>query len=96
MQHHIAGCDIMLLGETIRLLTPSSHLGEKLPRRSQWQILLADLLCHYGPRIQCYRRVGRRAIVGLKLFYPSQEGAFCLSATLDPLFVTHPAGIRAH
>ena len=76
VQHNIAGCDTMLLGETIRLLTPSSHLGGFAPRRSPGQILLAELLCHYGPRIPCDRRVVQIAMLDLNPFYPLYEGAF--------------------
>ena len=46
-------------------------------------------------RIQCFRRVVRWAILDLKPFYPSGRVPLGLSPTLDPLFVTHPAGIRA-
>ena len=50
MQHTMAGCNRMLLGETIRLLTRSSHSGGEAPRRSQQQVGLAELPCWYGPR----------------------------------------------
>ena len=60
------------------------------------QVLLGcSPLSNSVPRIQCYRRVVCSAILDLKPFYPYKRVPYGLSRTLDPLFVTHPAGIRA-
>ena len=77
MQHVIAGCNTMLLGETIRLLTHGSQPWGQGPEalRNDKSYRLSSLAV-LAPRIQCYRRVVCSAIVDLKPFYPSQEGAF--------------------
>lgn len=77
MQHNITGCDIMLLGEIIRLLTHGSQPWGPGPEalRNDKSYRLSSLAV-LAPRIQCYRRVVRWAILDLKPFYPSKEGAF--------------------
>ena len=70
MQHNITRGDIVLLGETIRLLTLSSQPRGELPRRYT-PTSTTGFLHHRGaPRIQCYRRERSCTIQGSSRFKP--------------------------
>ena len=98
MQQDITGCDAVLLGETFSLLTHGCHRGipQGIQGMSERLLLLAD---KHSPT-RSTRSVLSGCPVGFyhgpaKQFYPSKEGAFSLRSARAPLFVTHPAGIRA-
>ena len=96
MQHNITGCDTMLLSETIRLLTLGSQPRGEGPKALRINECYLAVLPHQcAPRIQCYRRVVRSAMLDLKPL-PLWGVPFSLSQTLGSLFVTHPGIIRAY
>ena len=99
MQHNIAGNDIVLLGGTICLLTPSSHLGGKAPRHSERSVGLAEL----PDRTRSTRTVlstcvtdgHPKRIPQIKPFIPPWRVPYRLARRPEHLFVTHPGAVRA-
>ena len=99
MQPNIAGYDIVLLGGTFSLLTHGCHRGipQGIRGMSERLLLLADK--HSRTQFHPFSPIGVWCVesswVRAVLVPVRGKGVLYLDSTLDLLFVTHPAGIRA-
>ncbi len=64
MQQDIAGCDIVLLGETFSLLTLSHHRGVRPEAYGTIHATSGPTRSNSTPCVQCYRQDMWVAIVG--------------------------------
>ena len=75
MQHNMAGCNLMLLGETFSLLTHGCHRGipQGIQGMSVRRLKLAASTAELDPPVQCCRGVMWAAIISLRNSFTPHE-----------------------